>query len=214
MTMDGGDSICIHHDRRANSAYAGHVATLLVHGIWDSASRLAPLKEGLSARGLTNVTALDLVPNDGRAPIPELAEQVRKAVAAFGAVPIDLVGFSMGALTSRFYLQRLGGRARVRRFVSIAGPQHGTLAAYGLPFAGVRQMRPGSELIRDLQSDPDPWGDVHVHTVTTPYDLMILPSRSGELSGSRSHKSFPVKMHRWMITDARVLDYVAELLRG
>jgi triacylglycerol lipase len=190
------------------------VSVLLVHGIWDSAQRLSPLKEGLLARGLANVTALDLLPNDGRAPIPDLAKQVREAVAALGPNPIDLVGFSMGALTSRFYLQRLGGKARVRRFVSIAGPQHGTFSAYGLPFVGVRQMRPGSDLIRDLESDPDPWGNVQVHTVTTPYDLMILPSHSGELQGSTSHKSFPVKMHRWMITDVRVLDHVAQLLRG
>jgi triacylglycerol lipase len=167
----------------------------------------------LLARGVSDVHTFDLRPNNGSAPIPELAKQVEAQVAALGAGEvIDLVGFSMGALTSRYYIQRQGGRGRIRRFVSISGPHHGTLTGYALPLDGAKQMRPGSELIRDLESDTDPWGNVRVHTLTTPFDLMILPSRSGELRGSTSHTSFPVKMHRWMITDNRVLDHVAQLL--
>jgi triacylglycerol lipase len=187
--------------------------TLFVHGIWDSAARVAPLRQGLEMRGISNVHAFDLVPNTGSATIPELAVQVQAAAEKLPR--FDLVGFSMGALTSRYYLQRLGGLKRVRRFISISGPQAGTLTAYALPFLrGVQQMRPNSALLQDLARDEHPFGAVDVHTITTPFDLMIVPSTSGELKGSKSHKSFPVKMHRWMITDARVLDHVAQLLRA
>jgi triacylglycerol lipase len=187
---------------------------VLVHGIWDSSSRLEPLRAGLSARGITNATAIDLRPNDGRALIPVLAAQVAHAVdsASDRDDRVDLVGFSMGALVSRWYVQRGGGRARIRRFISISGPQHGTLNAYALPLAGVRQMRPDSELLRDLASDADPWGPVEVHTLWTPYDLMIVPARSSQLAGARSDQRVPVGLHRWMLSDPRVLDRVAELL--
>jgi triacylglycerol lipase len=187
---------------------------ILVHGIWDSSDRLAPLAIGLVLRGVADVVAIDLRPNDGRAPISELAAQVKEAVAAATRRhgKVDLVGFSMGALTSRYYIQRLGGRDLVRRFVSISGPQRGTLTAYALPFIGAKQMRPKSPLLQDLASDADPWGPVEVHTVITPYDAMILPSSSGELVGSMSHTVFPVKLHRWMIEDPRVLDHVAKVL--
>ncbi|MBL8682394.1 MAG: alpha/beta fold hydrolase [Myxococcales bacterium] len=191
---------------------------VLVHGIWDSSTRLEPLRAGLASRGLAKATAIDLLPNDGRAVIPLLAAQVAHAVdQAIATVDgddrrVDVVGFSMGALVTRYYLQRGGGRSRVRRFVSISGPHHGTLNALALPLAGVRQMRPNSDLLRDLATDSDPWGPVEVHTVWTPYDLMILPARSSKLPGARSERVIPVKMHRWMITDPRVLDHVANLL--
>src|SRR6478752_392597 len=95
------------------------VPILLVHGIWDSAARIGPLARGLAARGLHGVHSFDLQPNDGSAPIEVLAEQVRSQVDALRAQHacerIDVVGFSMGALTSRYYLQRCGGTAHVRR---------------------------------------------------------------------------------------------------
>ena len=193
------------------------MSVLIVHGIWDSALRIDPLASALRARGFTDVHAFDLVPNDGRARIEELAEQVAReadAICQRPATPqLDLVGFSMGALIARYYLQRLGGKQRVRRFVSISGPHAGTLTAYGLPFAGVRQMRPNSALLRELQLDPDPFGSVQVHCLFTPWDLMIVPPRSSVLPGAHSVHSLPVRLHRWMLTDPRVLDQVASLLR-
>jgi triacylglycerol lipase len=197
--------------KKAKGLVVAAVPTLLVHGIWDSAPRLEPLRQGLLARGVAEVVSLSLTPNNGSAPIPVLAEQVQNASIRLAA-RFDLVGFSMGALVSRYFLQRLGGRLRVRRFISISGPHHGTLTAYALPLAGVRDMRPKSALLKDLESDDDPWGAASVHTVSTPFDLMIVPSRSSQLPGSRSHREFPVKMHRFMISDARVLDHVAQVL--
>jgi triacylglycerol lipase len=189
---------------------------LLVHGIWDSAARLEPLRAGLSTRGVTRVGALDLSPNDGRAHIEALGEQVdreaRTLMATHGAEQIDLVGFSMGALVSRWWIQRSNGRHLVRRFISLAGPHQGTVTAYALPLEGVREMRPGSALLRDLASDTDPWGAVEAHAFYTPYDLMVVPGRSGVLRGARTVRAVPVKLHRWMLSDSTVLDAVARIL--
>jgi triacylglycerol lipase len=195
-----------------------HPPALLVHGIWDSSSRLAPLRTGLMLRGVRRVHAIDLVPNDGRAPIPELGALVAREVESLrretGAERVDIVGFSMGALVSRWFVQRGGGKAQVRRFVSISGPHGGTMTAYALPFAGARDMRPGSTLLRDLDADPNPFGQVEVHCLHTPFDLMILPPKSSVLKHARSSRAFSVGLHRWMIEDPRVLDHVAGVLTG
>jgi triacylglycerol lipase len=189
---------------------------LLVHGIWDSSSRLAPLKAGLESRGVGPVHAMDLVPNDGRERLATLGLRVAEEAAALaareGASRVDVVGFSMGALVARWYIQRGGGKERVRRFVSISGPHAGTLTAYALPFAGVRDMRPGSSFLSDLATDADPFGAVEVHCLYTPFDLMIVPAKSSVLSGAQSTRTFSVPMHRFMISDARVLDHVARTL--
>lgn len=189
---------------------------LLVHGIWDSSQRLEPLRQGLTRRGLAGVEALDLLPNTGSAPLEKLGEQVRERAEALAQRSpdglIDVVGFSMGALVSRWWIQRGGGKEKTRIFVSISGPHHGTMGAWALPLAGVRQMRPRSAFLRDLEVDPDPWGPVAVHCLYTPMDLMILPPKSSVLPGARSVQAIPVPLHRWMITDGRVLDEVARLL--
>ncbi|UJR82551.1 lipase family alpha/beta hydrolase [Sandaracinus amylolyticus] len=194
------------------------VPVLLVHGIWDRAADLAALQRGLERRGIAPVRAMDLVPNDGRAPILVLAEQVASRASELarehGTERVDVVGFSMGALVTRTYVQRLGGKARVRRFVSISGPHRGTATAFALPFAGTRDMRPGSAFLAQLESDADPWGDVEVHVLYTPLDLMIVPATSSRLRGARSETAMNVALHRWMIEDERAIERVAAILRA
>jgi len=195
---------------------SGETPVLLVHGIWDSGAKLGTMRAAIERAGRSIVQTIDLVPNDGRVPLRALAAQVQDRVESLarehGAARVDLVGFSMGALVSRVYLQRLGGKGRVRRFVSISGPHGGTMHAYALPFDGVREMRRGSTLLRELEADPDPWGDVEVHVLYTPYDLMIVPARSSELRGARTTTRIPVALHRFMIEDPRAVSAVARIL--
>jgi triacylglycerol lipase len=189
---------------------------LIVHGIWDSRARMRDLEHGLIARGFPHARAFDMKPNDGRAPLAALAAQAKQQADALieeHGGPIDVVGFSMGALISRYYLQRLGGKAHVRRFVSVSGPHRGTLAAYALPLPGLRDMRPGSALLRDLEADPDAFGEVEVHCLYTPYDLMIVPATSSVLPGARSVQRIELPIHRMMITQRAALDAIAGVLR-
>jgi triacylglycerol esterase/lipase EstA (alpha/beta hydrolase family) len=188
----------------------------MVHGIWDTGARFTAMRTALHRAGITKTRAIDLKPNDGSIPIASMAEQVSDAVdelvARYDSARVDLVGFSMGAVVSRYYVQRLGGRARVRRFVSIAGPHAGTVSAFFSRVAAGREMRPKSALLAELDADESPWGECEVHSWITPFDLMIVPPRSGYLRGSRT-RSFNVAMHRFMITDSRVHNALVETLR-
>jgi triacylglycerol lipase len=188
---------------------------VVVHGIWDSARRIAPLVHGLEARGFTAVHAPDLRPSSGAAPLEMLAAQVADCVAralnASTTTQVDLVGFSMGGVIARVYLALMGGHRCVRRFVSISAPHNGTLMAYGLPLAGVRQMRPRSALLQKLDAAGSVEG-VAVHCIYTPFDLTVVPGASGILRGAQTVHPIPVLLHRLMIRDHRVLDRVATLL--
>ncbi len=189
---------------------------VLVHGIWDSAHRLSPLTKGLLARGLRDLHALDLLPPWGNARLEVLAAQldafVEKVCRERQRERVDLVGFSMGALVSRVYLQLRGGARRVETFISISAPHHGTWMAYGLPLAGARQMRPGSPLLRHLEATEGALDGVKVHCLYTPFDLTIVPPRSGILRVAQSVHAIPVPVHRMMIGDARVHERVISLL--
>src|SRR5262249_26543993 len=104
---------------------------VLVHGIWNSRAAFARISRYLRARGF-DVHALDLVPSDGSVAVEQLAAQLASYVDAGlpAAAPFDLVGFSMGGVVSRYYVQRLGGASRVQRLVTISSPHHGTATAY------------------------------------------------------------------------------------
>jgi triacylglycerol lipase len=188
---------------------------VLVHGIWDSARRIRPLSRGLERRGIGPLHAIDLRPPWGNARLEVLTDQLGDFIdqvrAEHGVPAVDLVGYSMGALVSRAYLA-LGGHPHVRTFVSLSGPHHGSWMAYALPLAGVKQMRPNSDFIFGL-GDVSSLGGLPVHCIYTPFDATVVPGKSGILRGAHSVHSIPVLLHRWMLSDARVLDLIARILR-
>lgn len=190
---------------------------LFVHGIDDSGRNLKAMADALSARGWTELERIDLTPNDGAAGIAKLAEQVdrhaRSLAARSADGEIDVVAFSMGALISRYWLRRMNKEVKVRTFVSISGPHHGTATGYLRWNEGATQMRFGSPLLRDLAEDEGEWGDVRVYSFWTPFDLMIFPARSSRLKGA-IERTFPVAAHPLMLFDRRVHEAVREALDG
>jgi triacylglycerol esterase/lipase EstA (alpha/beta hydrolase family) len=188
---------------------------LFVHGIWDKGDIFDAMVAGLRARGFAHLEAIDLVPNDGSVPLAESAKQLDQAARALlartGAARLDLVGFSMGSLVARWWLVKQGGRDLAGRFISISGPQSGTLTAHFNRQPGVAEMRPGSDFLRALESDERGFGDVEVLSMWTPLDLMIVPARSGVLKDGEAQK-FWVALHPLMASDGKVIEAVAAAL--
>lgn len=184
---------------------------ILVHGIFRDGRVFGVLAHELERRGRRAHT-LDLQPNDGTGGLDALAEQV--AAFAERVAPrrsFDLVGFSMGGLVSRYYVQRLGGDRRVRRFVTVGAPHNGSLLAYVRRGPGCEQMRPGSPFLADLNRDGHTLEAVGVASVWTPFDLMIVPATSSRLPIGRTLR-LPVALHPWLLTNRRSVRAIADLL--
>lgn len=160
------------------------VPVLMVHGIWDRGSIFSRLRRPFEAAG-RRVVAPDLTPCDARHGLRPLAEQLETVVAReFSAGErIDLVGFSMGGIVARLWLQELGGVARVRRLVTVASPHHGTRSAHLYWGGGARDMRPGSALLRELNDGVRVLAGVPWLSIYTRLDLMILPPCSSRPPG-------------------------------
>jgi triacylglycerol lipase len=186
---------------------------LLVHGLYDTVAKFKELSAYLNQLGWS-VHSINLKPNDGSAPLNDLAKQVADYVDRTfesGQI-IDLLGFSMGGLVTRYYLQRLGGVERVKRYITISAPNNGTLTAYSLPLKGITQMRINSSFLQDLNQDYDQYlSQIQVTNLWTPYDLMILPAHSSKMGIGREI-SVPVVVHAWMPSDRRVMKMIASAL--
>ncbi|MDH6059142.1 triacylglycerol lipase [Chrysosporum bergii ANA360D] len=187
-------------------------SVLLIHGIEDTGAVFNKMASYLRQLGWS-VYTLDLQPNNGAVGLDILAQQLADYIINTFAPqePIDLVGFSMGGIVSRYYIQRLGGINRIQRFITISSPHHGTLIAYASQRQGCLQMRPNSQLIQDLNTDAVMLGQLNFTSIWTPYDLMIVPANSSQMPVGKE-VILSVALHPWMLTDSRTLAAVASAL--
>ncbi len=152
---------------------------ILVHGIFNSGYVFYSLKKKLEAKGL-QCFAPDLKPLDGRKGIENWALQLKTAINnQYGETrKITLIGFSMGGIVARYYLQSFEGYKRVGSFFTISSPHHGSYLAYLYPGKGTKQLRPGNNFLNNLEKGEEVYQDMSVYSYWTPFDLMIIPASS------------------------------------
>ena len=186
---------------------------VLVHGFMDTGSVFKSLQGHLEQKGHTCL-APNLSPRDARHGIEPLAEILRQKID--NQIPprqsFSIIGFSMGGLIARHYLQHLNGAQRCQRLITISSPHQGTLTAWLHPSKGAQQMRPGSAFLKHLTATESRLGAIPVVSYRTPLDLMILPSRSSEWQRA-INLSFPVLLHPMMPSAKSVINDISKRLR-
>ncbi|MET9215736.1 MULTISPECIES: esterase/lipase family protein [unclassified Nocardia] len=137
---------------------------------------------------------------DMRVSFAQVGAFVDDVLAATGATKVDLVGFSQGATVSRFYVNKLGGAAKVGTWVGLASPSYGGVM-YGLVpvgqavpgmmdvFAKVTstaavQQAQGEPLMVELNAGGDTVPGVRYVTVGSRVDEMIQPFDNIALHGA------------------------------
>lgn len=165
---------------------------LMLHGMVDNRSVFTLLRRGLRRRGFGRVLTFNysLTTNDVRAAARELALEVEALCERTGYERIHVIGHSMGGLIARYYVQCLGGDARVDTLVTLATPHAGTLTANLVGTTLTRQLRPGSDLMLELDAPVARcrtrfiayWSDI---------DQMIVPQRRARIV----HPDLTVRNH-------------------
>lgn len=186
---------------------------VLVHGLTNTNAIFKPMTAYLRKQGWV-VHSLDLIPANGDCELDRLAHQLETYIQLTlpSQQPFDLIGYSMGGIVSRYYVQRLGGLDRVQRFITIASPHNGTLTAYLSQRPGCLQMRPNSLFLNSLNRDILMLEKLNFTSIWTPMDLMIVPATSSQMRVGRDVQ-VNVPLHRWMVQDFRGLEAVASALR-
>jgi hypothetical protein len=109
-------------------------------------------------------------------------------------------------------VQRQGGDARVESLVTLGTPHSGSVLAHVLPTPLIRQLRPGSPLLRELE-EPAPGCRTPVTAVYSDLDQVVLPTASGRcehpdlttrnvLVRGVGHMSLPI--HRGVVDEVAV----------
>ncbi|MEV4948174.1 alpha/beta fold hydrolase [Streptomyces sp. NPDC053755] len=167
----------------ASGPASGRRPVVLLHGFVDNRSVFVLLRRCLTRHGRDCLDSLNYSPLtcDLRTAAVLLGRRVEELCARTGHERVDLVGHSLGGLIARYYVQRLGGDARVRTLVMLGTPHAGTTA---MPWAGahplVRQMRPGSDVLREL-AGPAPSCRTRFVSFWSDLDQVMVPVETARL---------------------------------
>ncbi len=116
-----------------------------------------------------------------------LAEVVEQVLADSGQKRIDILAECTGGVIARYYLQSLGGDARISRLVTFVSPQNGIakapLAAGIAGWPARRDLSPGSEFLQAVHSKPLP-SNVPVTSIYTCTDEYIQPYETSIIEGA------------------------------
>ena len=190
---------------------------VLVHGLWDTPQVFHRLIQRIDQPDRP-LLAPHLPHGLGVVPLRELARRLDQHILQqFGReTTIDLLGFSMGGVIGRIWLQELRGAERTDRFFSVGSPQNGTLAALAVPrrlLAGVADMKPASDLLKQLNRQVGALAPVACRSYFCRWDLMVVPGWQARLPVGTA-RGIPVLTHQQLIAHPRSLDVLLQTLRG
>ena len=111
---------------------------VLVHGFFSTNKIFFLMKKRFEEAGF-KCFAPTLKPIDAKYGLEDLGQKLKSEINNHLGDNLEfiLVGFSMGGIISRYYLQELGGIYRVKQFISISAPHHGSYLAYLYPSKGI-----------------------------------------------------------------------------
>ncbi|MEB3201408.1 MAG: alpha/beta fold hydrolase [Synechococcus sp.] len=191
---------------------------VLVHGLWDTPGLFNSLRRAIGDR--REVFIPHLPHGLGVVPLENLAAELGKKIEDhYGPEQLlDVMGFSMGGVISRSWIQLLGGNQRVRRFTSVASPQQGTWTAQPWPsqlLASVGDMKVGSALLQRLNGDPGALSGIECCSLYCLADVMVVPGWKAVLPVGRREVLRPLNLahHELMAHPASVAQVAQELLR-
>ena len=204
----------------AVAAYRKHASArpdpvLLVHGFRGSSSGWHAFEASLRAQGYRD-SEIDAIDYDDDASNVDVAREIALAAdglrARTGAAHIDVVSHSMGAISSRYWVERLGGASHVDAWVSLAGVNEGTVWAYGCyPLAPCREMVPTSSMLHRLNDAFHPTATTRYGAWWSPCDDAIVPRVNAELRGAHNVETACLE-HSELKGDPVVLGQVAQFL--
>ncbi|HGY5535395.1 MAG: esterase/lipase family protein [Prochlorococcus sp.] len=194
-----------------------HRPLVLVHGLWDTPKLFGRLVKLLEQHQVPLLIP-HLPHRLGVVPLSSLAKTLDALIVEqWGSeMVVDVLGFSMGGVISRVWLQHFGGARRTHRFLSVGSPQQGTLTAQWIPnwlFAGLADMKRGSPLLRKLNSEVAALHGLDCTSFFCRWDLMVFPGWQAVLPVGKQQQ-VPVITHQQLMTNPRALELMVSTLLG
>ena len=184
---------------------------ILIHGLWNNSSIFSSISSKLDDIGV-EYFAPTLKHSYGMTSIIDLTNILNELILEkYGLEKkLDILGFSMGGIIGRYWLQKFNGYKRTRRFISIGSPHKGTFIAQlvpKFPFRGISEMKIKSKFLRELAKNDFLLDDIECINFFTYWDYMVIPSWWTNLNLGKKI-SVKVYKHRNLVRNNSVVDKI------
>lgn len=187
---------------------------LLVPGFLGPSPLLYPLAVFLRLHGRQAELLHNFPAFDGVVPLAERIDaQVAQLRERTGAAKVDLVCHSMGGLSARYYARHLDGAPAIRRLVTIATPHRGTRWAWCPLNQSMRDMKPESRFIAELETET-PIPGVQCLNIRASWDQIVWPAEMSRWGWHADELVLPFSEHWAIQLDPRTLALVLTLLEA
>ena len=191
------------------TAGPGDDVVVLIHGFFASAGVFRPMRARLERDANARVATFTHAPGFGVRRIAQnLAEIVDKIPRE---ARVHVVGHSLGGIVARWYVQELGGHARVTQTISLASPFGGTPVARRFPWLVGADLHADSPLLERLRVGLHVQSVPHVSVIAGD-DRLVPPRRAAFHFGEVVHLAG--RGHNTLLFDEEVIRLVVARVRA
>ena len=188
---------------------------ILIHGLWNTADIFSSITSKLDEFGIEYFSPT-LKHSYGMTSIVELTNLLNDLILEkYGyEKELDILGFSMGGIIGRYWIKKLNGYKRTKRFITIGSPHKGTLISQLVPkypFTGIAEMKINSLLLRDLSGYDDLLSEINCISFFTYWDLMVFPGWRASLN-SGEKISLRIYKHKNLVKNPYAVDKILDRL--
>jgi len=188
---------------------------ILIHGLWNTSSIFSLISSKLDEKEV-EYFAPTLNHAFGMTSIVELTNLMDQLIVEkYGLEQeIDILGFSMGGIIGRYWINKFNGHKRTKRFITIGSPHNGTLTSQLVPkypFRGISEMKINSSFLRDLANYDYFLNDIDCISFFTYWDLMVFPGWRANLNVGEKI-SLNIFKHRNLVRNPEAVERIIERL--
>ena len=188
---------------------------ILIHGLWNTSDIFSLITAKLDEIGI-EYFAPTLEHKYGMKSIVELTNLLNDLIIEkYGyEKELDILGFSMGGIIGRYWINKFNGYKRTRRFLTVGSPHKGTLASQLVPkypFRGISEMKINSHLLRELSKSDYLLNEIECISFFTYWDLMVFPGWKASLN-SGEKISLKIYKHKNLIRNPNAVGKIIEKL--
>ena len=185
----------------------------MIHGLWNNSCIFSSITSRLDEIGI-EYFAPTLKHSYGMTSIIDLTNTLNELILEKYGLEEELyiLGFSMGGIIGRYWIQKFNGYKRTKRFISIGCPHKGTLIAQLVPkypFRGISEMKINSNFLRELAKYDSFLNDIECINFFTYWDLMVFPSWWTNLNLGKK-VSVKVFKHRNLLRNKSVVEKIID----
>ena len=188
---------------------------ILIHGLWNTADIFSFITSKLDELGI-EYFAPTLKHEYGMTSIIELTNRFNELILAkYGLEKeIDVLGFSMGGIIGRYWITKLNGFKRTRRFITVGSPHKGTLTSQLVPkypFNGISEMKINSLFLKQLSKYDYLLNDVSCISFFTYWDIMVFPGWRANLNAGEKI-SLQIYKHKNLVRNPAAVKIIIDSL--